>query len=119
MNIVERIVGDVVVLAISGDITMVDSGAPRLADKVRSLLQQGYRRLVLDLAHVHYVDSGGLGELVHAYSTVRKQSGEIKLLRVTRRLNDLLVMTRLLNVFDCFDSESEALASFEAPAAIH
>ena len=118
MNIEQRTVGDVVVLSIEGDITMVESGAPRLADKVRSVLQQGDNRILLDLGRVRYVDSGGLGELVHAYSTVRNRGGAIKLLNVTKRLNDLLVMTRLLTIFDCFNNESEALASFQAAAVV-
>ena len=119
MNIEQRTVGDVVVLSIVGDITMVESGAPRLSDKVRSILQQGENRIVLDLGHVRHVDSGGLGEIVDAYSTVRSQGGALKLLNVTTRLNDLLILTKLVTVFDCFDQESEALASFEECAAPH
>jgi anti-sigma B factor antagonist len=113
MNIEARTVGDVVVLSISGDIAMNGTGANRVADKVRSLVQEGHDRLVLDLRHVRYVDSVGLGELVHALSVVRNRGGEMKLLNVTRRLNDLLVLTKLLTLFDCFDQESEAVASFE------
>ena len=118
MNIEQRTVGDVVVLSVLGDITMVESGAPRLADKVRSILQEGHNHIVLDLGQVHYVDSGGLGEIVHAYGTVRNQGGALKLLNVTKRLNDLLVITRLLTIFDCFEQESEAVASFEAAAVL-
>ena len=113
MNIEQRTVGDVVVLSILGDITMNGTGASQVADKVRSGLHEGHDRFVLDLGHVRYVDSFGLGELVHAFSAVRNRGGSIKLLNVTKRLNDLLVLTRLLTVFDCFDQEAEALASFE------
>ena len=113
MNIEQREVGDVMVLSVLGDITMNGTGATQVADKVRSALLEGHDRLVLDLGHVRYVDSFGLGELVHALSAVRNRGGEIKLLNVTKRLNDLLVLTRLLTVFDCFDQEAEALASFE------
>jgi anti-sigma B factor antagonist len=113
MNIEQRTVGDVVVLSIIGDIAMNGTGASQVADKVRSLLQEGHDRLVLDLGRVRYVDSAGLGELIQAFSAVRNRGGAMKLLNVTRRLNDLLVVTKLLTVFDCFDQESEALASFE------
>ena len=112
MNIRQRTVGDVVVLSVVGDITMNGTGAARVADKVRSELQEGHDRIVLDLGHVRYVDSAGLGELVQAFSAVKTRGGAMKLLNVTRRLNDLLVVTKLLTVFDCFDEESEAVASF-------
>ena len=113
MNIEQRTVGDVVVLSVTGDITMNGTDGAQVADKVRRALQEGHERLVLDLGHVRYVDSAGLGELVQASSAVRNRGGAMKLLGVTKRLNDLLVVTKLLTVFDCFDQESEALASFE------
>jgi anti-sigma B factor antagonist len=120
MNIKQRTAGDVVVLSITGDIAMSAAEASQVADKVRSVLQDGHNRLLLDLGHVRYVDSAGLGELVHAFSAARNRGGALKLLNVTNRLNDLLVMTRLLTVFDCFDEEAEALASFDAqPVAPH
>ena len=119
MNIEQRTIGDVVVLSITGDIAMNGGGASQIADKVRSVLQDGHNRLLLDLGHVRYVDSGGLGALVHAFSAARNRGGALKLLNVTRRLNDLLVMTRLLTVFDCFDQEAEALASFDAQPVAH
>ena len=112
MNINHRVVGAVVVLSISGDITMGDSGATRVADNVRSVLLEGHDCLVLDLGHVRYVDSAGLGDLVQACAAARNRGAALKLLNVTNRLNDLLVVTRLLTVFDCFDRESEAIASF-------
>jgi anti-sigma B factor antagonist len=105
MNIEQRTVGDVMVLSIRGDITMNGTGVTELADKVRSELQQGHEHLLLDLGRVRYVDSAGLGELVHALSAVPK------------RLNDLLIVTRLLTVFECFDEEGEALTSFDAQRA--
>jgi len=103
----------VIIVSIVGDITLKGAGATQVADKVRSELQQGHERFVLDLGRVRYVDSFGLGELVHTFSAVRNRSGAMKLLNVTKRLNDLLVLARLLSVFDCFDREAEALASFE------
>jgi len=117
MRIEERLRGDVTVLSVVGDIAMSGSGAMLLADTVRSKVQEGHRRIVLDLAHVRYVDSAGLGELVQAYSAVRNRGGMMPLLNVTKRLADLLVLTKLLMVFDCFDSEAEALASFEMPGS--
>ena len=117
MNIEQRTVGDVIILSIAGNITIGESRAVRLVDKVRSVLQQGDMRIVLDLRHVRHVDSGGLGELVRAHSIVRNQGGALKLLHATQKLSSLLVVTRLLTVFDCFDREAEAVASFEASAA--
>jgi anti-sigma B factor antagonist len=112
MKIEQREIGDVMVLSISGDITLTVTGATELTDTIRGELQQGQDRFLLDVGRVRYVDSFGLGELVHAFSAVRNRGGAMKLVNVTRRLNDLLVLTRLLTVFDRFDEESEALASF-------
>ena len=112
MTLQERTVGDVVVLTVDGDITMGEAGATRLADKVRSLVQERREHILLDLGRVRYVDSAGLGELVQCCAAVRTRGGALRLLNVTRRLNDLLVLTKLLTVFDCFDDEPEALASF-------
>ena len=116
MNIEQRTVGDVIVLSIMGDITMDGAGATSVADRVRSELQEGHDRFVLDLGRVRYVDSAGLGELVHALSAVRNRGGSMRLLNVTKRLKDLLVVSKLLAVFDCFDQESAAMASFEPQA---
>ena len=80
MKMEQRTVDEVVVLSIVGDIAMNGAGASLLADRVRSLLQDGHDRMVLDLGHVRYVDSAGLGELVHAFSAVRNRGGAIKLL---------------------------------------
>ena len=118
MTIEQRTVGDVAVLSVKGDITMGEGGASRVADMVRSTLQEGRNRIVLDLGHVRYVDSAGLGQLVQSFSAARNRSGALKLLNVSQRLNDQLVLTRLLTVFECFDDESDAIASFRefAPA---
>jgi anti-sigma B factor antagonist len=111
-----RAVGGVIVLSIQGDITMNGSGTAGVADYVRQALQAGHDRLVLDLGHVRYVDSTGLGELVQAQSAVRNRGGVMKLLNVTKGLKDLLVVTKLLTVFDAFERESEAVDSFTRPA---
>ncbi len=111
MTVSEQMSGDVVVLTLDGRLTMGDN-ADVVRDKVGSLLQQGHRRFVLNLAAVPYMDSGGLGMLVHAYATVTRQGGRLTLMHVTDRLYDLLVITKLVTVFDCFDNEAAALASF-------
>src|SRR5262245_52398185 len=100
MKIEQRVVGGIVVLSIVGDITMSRTGATEIADMVRGLLQDGYDRLVLDLGRVRYVDSAGLGQLVQALVAVRNRGGAMKLLNVTKRLNDQLVMTKLLTAFE-------------------
>ena len=114
MQLEQQMVGDVAVVKVIGDITLNKGGDVLLKDKVQSLLQQGQTKLVLDLSQVSYVDSAGLGELVQAYATTKNRGGALKLHSVTKRLKDLLVVTKLLTVFDTFDSEADALASFGA-----
>lgn len=113
MTLTERSVDGVTILDLSGNLTLGDS-SQRLGDKVRSLLQQGQKSLVLNLAQVGYVDSGGLGELVAAYTTATRQGGALKLIGATRKISDLLVITKLATVFESFDSESVAVSSFRA-----
>jgi anti-sigma B factor antagonist len=112
MQIEQRVNGDVVIMAIIGDITLSKGGDVLLKDKVQSLLQQGHRKLLLDLGRVSYVDSAGLGQLVQVYATTSHLGGSLKLLNLTKRLKDLLVLTKLLTVFDAYDSEDAAVASF-------
>lgn len=104
-------------LSLVGDMTLDGSGATMIADKVRSEMVQGQTKFVLDLGHVRYIDSAGLGELIHAFAAVRNRGGAMKLLNVTKRVNELLILTRLLTVFESFDTEEEALASFPAARA--
>jgi anti-sigma B factor antagonist len=113
MQIGQRMVGDVAIIEITGDITMSKGGDVMIKDKVNSLLQQGNRKLLVDLGNVSYVDSAGLGQLVQVYTTASKNGGALKLLRVTKRLKDLLVLTKLLTVFESYDDEKEAVASFD------
>jgi anti-sigma B factor antagonist len=115
VHIIERIVGDVAMVEVVGDI-IANSRDASLTDKIRSLRQQGYTRVLVDLGHVRYMDSSGLGELVHAYATTKKAGGALKLLRVTKRLRDLLAITKLVTVFETYDDEPSALASFAAAA---
>ena len=112
MQLVERMAGNVAIVKVTGDITLNKGGDVLLKDKVQSLLQQGHKNLVIDLSEVSYVDSAGLGELVQAYATAKNRGGALKLLSVTKRLKDLLVVTKLLTVFDTYDSEADALSSF-------
>ena len=111
MTVSERGVGNVTILDVSGNVTLND-GSEQLRDKVRSVLQQGQKYLPVNLSKVSYMDSAGLGELVQAYSTVAKQGGRLKLVSPTKRLQDLLVITKLATVFDSFDDEPTAIASF-------
>jgi anti-sigma B factor antagonist len=114
MQLEERMVGQIAVVTVTGDITLNKGGDVLLKDKVQSLLQQGQKNIVLDMSGVSYVDSAGLGELVQAYATTKNRGGALKLVSVTKRLKDLLVVTKLLTVFDTFDAEAEAIASFGA-----
>ena len=113
MQIGQRMVGDVAVVELTGDITLSKGGDVMIKDKVQSLLQQGTRKLLLDLGNVSYVDSAGLGQLVQVYATTSHLGGSLKLLRVTKRLKDLLVLTNLLTVFESYDDDTEAVASFK------
>jgi anti-sigma B factor antagonist len=114
MNIAQRSVQGVCVLDIDGPITLGAEGSERLGDKVRSVLQEGERNVLLNLSGVAYIDSAGLGELVHAFNTVKKQGGALKLVGVTKKLKDLLVITKLATVFDSYDTEAGALQSYGA-----
>jgi anti-sigma B factor antagonist len=117
MQIEERAVGDVMVLDLKGRVTLGE-GDELLKDKINSLLNQGRRKLVLNLAEVPYIDSAGLGEIVRTYTTVSRQGGGLKLLNLTKRITDLLSITKLLTVFETFDSENEAVRSFSASAKV-
>jgi anti-sigma B factor antagonist len=112
MQIEQRVVGEVAIIQVLGDITLGKGGDVILKDKIQSLLQQGYRKLLIDLGSVSYVDSAGLGQLVQVYATTSHLGGSLKLLNLTKRLKDLLVLTKLLTVFDTYESEEAALASF-------
>jgi anti-sigma B factor antagonist len=113
MQIDERAIGDVLVLDVKGRITLGE-GDELLKDKVNSLLNQGYKKIVLNLAEVPYIDSAGLGEIVRTYTTVSRQGGNLKLLNLTKRITDLLAITKLLTVFETFDSENDAVQSFSS-----
>ena len=117
MQIDERMVGDVVLLDLKGKISLGE-GDELLKDKVNSLVNQGHKKIVLNLADVPYIDSAGLGEVVRTYTTVSRQGGSLKLLNLTKRITDLLSITKLLTVFETFDAETEAVRSFSASAKV-
>ena len=111
MQISERHVGDVAIIDLNGRLVLGD-GDDLLRDKVNSLVQQGFKHLIVNLSEVGYMDSAGLGELVRSYTTVTRRGGALKLLGLTKRVSDLLSITKLLTVFDSYDTEREAVASF-------
>ena len=112
MQIEERALGEVMILDVKGKLTIGD-GDELLKDKINSLIQQGRKKLILNLEGVPYVDSAGLGEIVRTYTTVSRQGGNLKLLNLTKRITDLLMITKLLTIFDTYVSEEEALNSFQ------
>lgn len=116
MELRERHVGDVVVLDIGGQLRLGDDSA-RLKDKINSVLHQGWRHVLLNLGDVTYMDSGGLGQLVTSFMTVKRAHGSLRLFNLGQRSKDLLAMTKLLVVFDTFDTEREGVASFAGSAA--
>lgn len=115
MHITERKTNDVVVLDLDGRLTLGD-GAELLRDKVASVVFQGNSKVLLNLAKVPYIDSGGLGELVRCSMAAQKANGAVKMIGVSGRVVDLLTITKLITVFDTYDTEREALASFMATA---
>ena len=112
MEIVERTVSDVTVLDLKGKMTLGE-GDEMLKDKINSLLASGKKKPLLNLEGVPYIDSAGLGEVVRTYTTVSRQGGSLKLLNLTKRIEDLLSITKLLTVFDTYDNEAEAIKSYK------
>ena len=107
-----RRLDDVVILDLSGRIT-IGEGTVILRDQIQKLLNAGDRKFLLNLEDVNYIDSSGLGELVTSFTTVRNHGGLLKLLNLTRRVQDLLQITKLLTVFETFNSEAEALKTMK------
>ena len=112
LNISERQVGDVTILDMDGKIT-IGEGSVALRTAIRRLLEEGKRKILLNLAKVGYIDSSGIGELVSSYTAINKENGALKLLNLTQKLQDLLTITKLLTVFDVYESEEEAMNSFK------
>jgi anti-sigma B factor antagonist len=115
MTIQERVVGSVTVLDLEGKMVLGD-GDTLLKDKIHSLVFQERKNIVLNLGHVSYMDSSGLGALVASFVTAKNNGGQVKLLNLTGRLQDLLAIAKLLTVFETFDGEADAVRSFAAAA---
>ena len=111
MTITERKSGDVTILDVEGKI-LLGEGDVQLKRKIDELIERKENKLLLNLASVPYMDSGGLGEIVRSYTTVKRAGGELKLLNATKRISDLLTITKLITVFEIFESEAEGVKSF-------
>lgn len=111
LNITERQAGDITVLDMDGKVTLGE-GSVALRTTIRRLLGEGKKNILLNLKGVGYVDSSGIGEFVSSFTAVNKEGGTLKLLNLTQKIQDLLAITKLLTVFDVYESESEALNSF-------
>ena len=108
----ERQAGDVTILDMSGSVRMGE-GAVSLRNSIRGLNDEGKKKILLNLAGVKNIDSSGIGELIANYTTISRDGGQLKLLNLTDKIQNLLVITKLLTVFDSFDNEAEALSSFK------
>jgi anti-sigma B factor antagonist len=112
LTIATRQVDGVVVLDLSGRITLGE-GSVQLREAIRGLIAKGDKNILLNLGDVNYIDSSGLGELVSAFTTAKNQQAEVKLLNLTKKVHDLLQLTKLYTVFDIKDDEATAIASFK------
>jgi anti-sigma B factor antagonist len=112
LTIATRQVDGVVVLDLSGRITLGE-GSVQLREAIRGLISKGEKNILLNLGDVNYIDSSGLGELVSAFTTAKNQQADVKLLNLTRKVHDLLQLTKLYTVFDIKDDEASAIASFK------
>jgi len=111
MKIEARNVGDVHILDCSGKITLGE-GTMAVRNTVRETLKNGGKKIILNLGDVNYIDSSGIGELVSSFTTVANQGGTLKLLNLTKKIQELLAITKLLTVFSVYDSEQAAVSSF-------
>ncbi len=112
LELKERQAGDVTILDLSGPVRMGE-GSLVLRDTTRRLADEGKKKILLNLGGVNYMDSSGIGELIANYTTISRQGGQVKLLNLTDKIENLLVITKLLTVFDAYENEAEALSSFE------
>ncbi|MGA9040712.1 MAG: STAS domain-containing protein [Terriglobales bacterium] len=111
MKVSNRQVDGITIMDCSGRITLGE-GSVTIRDAVRELLSKGQKKILLNLGDVSYIDSSGIGELVSAFTTVRNQGGELKLLNLTKKVHDLLQITKLYTVFDVKEDEASAVKSF-------
>ena len=112
LEVRERQAGDVTILDLNGSVRMGE-GAIALRNAIRSLVEQGKKKILLNLGGVKNIDSSGIGELIANYTTISRDGGQLKLLNLTEKIQNLLVITKLLTVFDSYDNEAEALNSFK------
>ncbi len=112
LTIASREVDGVTILDLSGRITLGE-GSVQVRDAIRDLIGKGSKNILLNLGNVNYIDSSGLGELVSAFTTAKNQNAEVKLLNLTKKVHDLLQLTKLYTVFDIKDDEASAIASFK------
>jgi anti-sigma B factor antagonist len=110
-----REVSDVAIVDFSGQITLGE-GSATLRRMIREIVAMGHRKIILNLSDVDYIDSAGIGELVSAYSSLRKVDGELKIMNLSRRLRDIIQITRLYTIFDVQADEQTAIRSFKAPS---
>jgi anti-sigma B factor antagonist len=111
LEVKERQAGDVTILDMSGSVR-IGEGSIALRDNVKRLANDGKKKVLLNLSGVNYMDSSGVGELIANYTTLSRDGGQLKLLNLTDKIQSLLVITKLLTVFDTYDNEAEALSSF-------
>jgi anti-sigma B factor antagonist len=111
MKFSTRKAGDVIIIDVDGKI-LLGEGDVEIKQAVDDLLKKGHKKILLNLAKVPYLDSAGLGEIIRCFTALRKSGGHFKLLSPNERIKDLLGITKLMNVFDCYDNESAAIASF-------
>jgi anti-sigma B factor antagonist len=111
MKVSSRQINGVTIVDLSGRITLGE-GSVLLRDTVREFVSKGQKQILLNLAEVNYIDSSGIGELVSAFTTVRREGGDLKLLNLTKKVHDLLQITKLYTVFDISDNEANAVAAF-------
>jgi anti-sigma B factor antagonist len=112
LEVKERQAGDVTILDLSGAVR-IGEGSVVMRNEIRKLVEEGKQKILLNLGGVSYMDSSGIGELIANYTTVSRGGGQLKLLNLTDKIQDLLVITKLLTVFDVYESEAEGLNSFK------
>lgn len=112
LSISTRELDGVTILDLSGRITLGE-GSVQLRDAIRDLISKGVKHILLNLGDVNYIDSSGLGELVSAFTTAKNQNADVKLLNLTKKVKDVLQVTKLYTVFDIYDDEASAIGSFK------
>src|SRR5512136_403628 len=113
MDIKERVVEGISVLDVSGKIVLGE-GDLQIKDRIKSLLADGQKKVLLNLGDVSYIDSAGLGALISSYTTVKRENGSMKLVHLTKRVQDLLAITKLITVFETYEDEAAAIAAYKS-----